>query len=238
MKHLLVAALAGLLALPLFLVGAFIVIASGSSSALWLFPVVILVVFAAGLKWLPAGPPPIGPAIRIRNGMGALLLGCLAGAFAAFFLNLLAARLPAQKEIAAALAAHRADFEALREMATTDGIEATIDFGSSFSRPTEPGIFKRPREAGLSDERASRYRELMTTVDCPRIDVWPDGSVHFLVKAWGTAWSGFRVAITWSAAEPSPLLPTIDGFPGTRPKGGANHAYSRLDGSWYAYVIW
>jgi hypothetical protein len=58
------------------------------------------------------------------------------------------------------------------------------------------------------------------------------------VAAWGAANRGGRTSLAWSAREPEPLMPTIDGFPGTKPRGAPNHAFSRLSGDGYVYLIW
>ena len=77
----------------------------------------------------------------------------------------------------------------------------------------------------------------MRATGCPRVDVWPDGTISFAFRARWIAGRGWRVSVAWSRDEPRPLLPTIDGFPATRPPG-ADRIFSRLDGSWYAHVVW
>lgn len=146
---------------------------------------------------------------RARRAMVSLCLFFAAGLAAAFVASGVAIRVPKQAELAAWLQEHRADFERMREILASD------------------------RFAGNEAE----YARLLRATGCQGAGRWPDGSVYFLYRSWGMANKGWRADLVWSPQEPSPLLPTIDGFPATKVQG-SDHVFSRLDGAWYAYVIW
>jgi len=238
MKHLLIGALAGLIAVPLFLLGAFIALASGHAPVLWAYFLTTVFLWGAFFWRFQRSRGGGGVLLGVRHGTVSLLLAVIVGGLVAFFANLFLARPPRQEVLAASLREHREQFVTLRDMVREDRLESVIESGQAFSRFDAPGIFRPAREVGLTDERAARYRELMNSAGCRRIDVWPGGTIQFLMAAWGTANRGFRVSIAWADTEPSPLLGSIDGFPQNRAKGAPNFAYSRLDGSWYAYIIW
>ncbi len=236
MLDLLIAAISGLLALALLSGSALIVLASGRTGLAWVYLACVAAVLGARWSRVPKSP---GAALtrRIRNRMVSLCLALAAGAAVAFVGYGMASRPPKQQAVAAILSEHRAELERLRDMVTADRLESILHFGEDFSRPAQPSIFKTPAESGLTPERAAEYKHLMKAVGAERVDVWPDETVHMSVAAWGAANRGWRMSLVWSASEPRPLMPSLDGFPGTKPPGTPDHAYSRLDGAWYVYMI-
>lgn len=149
-----------------------------------------------------------GPA-RARRAMASLCLVFAAGLAGTFAATALAIRPPKQAALAAWLQEHRADLERLRAILESDRLGTD----------------------------GAEYQRLLRATGCQAAGRWSDGSVYFLYRSWGMANQGWRAGLVWSAREPAPLLPSLDGFPATRVPG-SERAFSRLDGSWYAYVIW
>lgn len=176
--------------------------------------------------------------VRLRRATVSLCAISAVGFVASFAATFVASRPPAQAFVASRLQEHRDGFERLREMVGVDRLETILDYGSWYARPQEPLIFKSANDAGLATERAAEYTRLMRSVGSQRVDIWKNGTIHFSVASWGTANRGWRVTLVWSEKEPDPLLPTIDGFPGTKPPGGPNYTFSRVEKSWYAYIVW
>ena len=238
MFDILIAAVAGLVAVPLLFAAFLLTLSSGRPGLVWVYLATVLVCFGAGLWRALKSPGPTRWTLRVRNGMVSLCLALFAGAAVALAGYWMASRPPKQQDVSVILSEHRTDLELLKNMAVADGLETVLRFGEGFSRPGEPLIFKPAAESGLAPQRAAEYTRLMKAVGSERVDVWPDGTVHLSVAAWGAANRGWRMSLAWSAGEPGPLMPTIDGFPGTKPQGAPNHAFSRLGGDWYVYLTW
>lgn len=216
--------------------------ASGLLGVVWVYLASILVAALTAI-WLRRRASARAAAatarfVRLRRAVISLCAVSAVSFAAALIANAIAIRPPKQAWVAARLQAHRAGFDRLREMVVTDRLETVHDYGSKYAREQESLIFKSPGDAGIAPEQAAEYTRLMRAVGCQRVDVWRDGTVSFSVAAWGTASRGWRVNLAWSKDEPHPLLPTIDGFPATKASGGPDHAFSRIEGPWYAYMIW
>ena len=237
MLDLLIAALSGVLALVFLFVGGLLVLSSGRTGLGWVYAAVVVVAFLVTLSRASRRPEPAPWTRRVRRGMVSACLALFLGAAIATLGYLAASRPPKQQAVAAILASHRADLDRLKDMALGDRLETVVRFGEAFSRPEQPLIFTPPSDSGLSPDRAAEYTRLMRAVDSERIDVWPDGTVHLSVAGWGGANRGWRMSIAFAATQPKPLVPGIDGFSGAPSPGAPNYAYSRLDGSWYVYMI-
>lgn len=83
----------------------------------------------------------------------------------------------------------------------------------------------------------AEFERLMSDTGCLGAVPWSDGAVSFLYGSWGLANQGWRATVVWSPTEPRPLLATVDGFPATR-VAGADRVFARIEGSWYAHIVW
>lgn len=138
------------------------------------------------------------------------------GALAALAGNLVAMRRPAQATLAARFAAHRAEYEQLRDLLIADRLMAAPECGES----------------------SARYETLLRALDCPSVAVKPDGTVSFSLASWGAANRGWRIALVWSKQKPSPLLPTLDGFQKAKGRSQWETAFSQLQDDWYLTIVW
>jgi hypothetical protein len=209
--NMLLAVLAGLAALALFVLGALFTFVTGSGLVVKAY---FAAVFGAGLVavWLRRRRAPAAEApwpVRARRAMVSLCLVLAAGLGATFLASAAAIRPPKQADLASWLREHRAEFERMREIV----------------------------QGGQFDAHGAEYWRLLRATGCQGANVWSDGSVSFGYRSLGMANQGWRATLVWSPKQPSPLLPTIDGFPATKVPG-SDRAFSRLDGSWYAHIVW
>lgn len=103
---------------------------------------------------------------------------------------------------------------------------------------TDPAGFDRLRERVATGAGTRAEDEaLLSAAGCRGAWPGPDGSVHVFCRSWGLANQGWRAGLAWSPRPPAPLLPTLDGFPSTRVPGH-DRAYARIEGDWYAVIVW
>jgi hypothetical protein len=232
---------ATLVALALFVLAVANVFAGGMRL---LVAVVLAAVLAAIVAvWMarktraPAAPLSWPSSLRaLRRGAEGTLAVCGVMALTGFVGNAFLVRPPAQAELAAHFQQHRPDYEALRDMIREDGLVSVQDGGDSFAR--ESSSYKGPAALGISAERAAIYRRLLGAASASSMHVWSGGEVAFPVAGWGAANHGWRMALVWSKAAPSPLVPSLDGF---RKKGRPldwERAFSSLGGDWYLTIVW
>lgn len=209
--NMLLAVLAGLAALVLVVLGALFTFVTGSGLVVKAYFAALFVAGLVAVWRRRRGAPKAEPPwpVRARRAMVSLCLVLAAGLAATFLASAVAIRPPTQADLSSWLREHRAELERLRELVQ----------GSPFGA------------------HEAEYRRLLRSTGCQGAGQWANGSVYFLYRSWGMANRGWRASLVWSPEEPSPLLTTIDGFPATKVPG-SDHVFSRLDGSWYAYIVW
>ncbi|MCM2254081.1 MAG: hypothetical protein NDJ94_00285 [Vicinamibacteria bacterium] len=92
-------------------------------------------------------------------------------------------------------------------------------------------LIEKRQSAGLE------FQRLLHDTGCQGAHEWSDGAISFGYRSWGMANQGWRATLVWSPTEPKPLLATVDGFPATRVPG-SDRVFARIDGSWYAHIVW
>jgi hypothetical protein len=197
----------------------------------------LVAVWVARKTRAPAAPLSWPSSLRaLRRGAEGTLAVCVAMAVTGFVGNAFLIRPPAEAELAAHFQQHRAEYEALRDMIREDGLVSVQDGGDSFAR--DSSSYQAPAALGILAERAAAYRRLLGATSGSSVHVWSDGEIAFPVAGWGAANHGWRMALVWSKATPSPLVPSLDGFRKTGRPLDWKRAFSSLGGDWYLTIVW
>jgi len=147
---------------------------------------------------------------------------------------------PSDAEMLRNFQQHRAEFEQLREMVSTDAGLQRVD--QDWTRPDNPAAI------GISAERIAEYRRIFHKLGIPRgFQAYGDRSeIKFIAHAEGLAVAGHAKNYVWSASEPDELVDSIDQFRVDEMKQYRDYlekksetfqkhwnVYRRIEGNWY-----